>query len=52
MEWNPEPLESQIGIQFKHGDTLRLALMHRSYAEQIGDSEQNNERLNFWVMPS
>lgn len=47
MEWNPESLESQIGIQFKHSDLLRLALMHRSYAEQIGESEQNNERLKF-----
>jgi len=47
MEWNSESLENQIGIQFKHSDTLRLALMHRSYAEQIGEYEQNNERLNF-----
>ena len=47
MEWNPEPVENQISIQFKHGDTLRLALMHRSYAEQIGEYEQNNERLKF-----
>jgi len=47
MEWNPESLESQIGVQFKYGDTLRLALTHRSYAEQIGEADQNNERLKF-----
>lgn len=47
MEWNPESLESQIGIQFKHSETLRLALLHRSYAEQIGEADQNNERLKF-----
>lgn len=47
MEWNPESLESQIGVKFKQGDTLRLALLHRSYAEQIGETDQNNERLKF-----
>lgn len=47
MEWKPESLESQIGIQFKHSDTLYLALMHPSYAEQIGNPEQNNDRLKF-----
>jgi dsRNA-specific ribonuclease len=47
MEWNPEPVEAKIGIQFKTSDTLRLALMHRSYAQQISEPETNNERLKF-----
>ena len=47
MEWNPESVETKIGIRFKTSDTLRLALIHSSYAEQIGEPEQNNQRLEF-----
>ncbi|HAG82652.1 MAG TPA: ribonuclease III [Cyanobacteria bacterium UBA12227] len=47
MEWNPESVEAKIGIHFKTSETLRLALIHRSYAEQIGEPETNNERLEF-----
>jgi len=47
MEWNPEPVEAKIGIHFKNSDTLRLALIHRSYAQQISEPENNNERLEF-----
>lgn len=46
MEWNPEPVEAKIGIHFKNSDTLRLALSHCSYAQQIGEPE-NNKRLEF-----
>ncbi|MBE9129285.1 MULTISPECIES: ribonuclease III domain-containing protein [unclassified Coleofasciculus] len=47
MEWNPEPVETKIGIHFKHSDTLRLSLLHSSYAEQLGELETNNDRLEF-----
>ena len=47
MEWNPEPVEAKIGIHFKTHDTLRLALIHRSYAQQIAEPETNNDRLKF-----
>jgi dsRNA-specific ribonuclease len=45
MEWNPEPVEAKIGIHFKHNDILQLALNHRSHAQQIGEPDNNNERL-------
>jgi dsRNA-specific ribonuclease len=47
MEWNPEPVETKIGIHFKTPDTLLSALIHRSYAEQISGLETDNERLKF-----
>src|SRR5919202_186588 len=47
MEWNPEPVETKIGIHFKTPDTLLCALIHRSYAEQISGLETDNERLKF-----
>ncbi|HBB31275.1 MAG TPA: ribonuclease III [Cyanobacteria bacterium UBA8803] len=47
MEWNPEPVEAKIGIHFKNRETLRLALIHCSYAEQIKEPETNNEGLEF-----
>ncbi|HEY9902220.1 MAG TPA: ribonuclease III domain-containing protein [Candidatus Sericytochromatia bacterium] len=47
MEWNPQPVEAKIGIHFKTSDTLRLALVHRSYAQQISEPEINNDRLKF-----
>lgn len=45
MEWNHKTVETKIGINFKNSDTLRLALMHRSYAQQVGEPENHNERL-------
>jgi ribonuclease III len=51
MEWNPELVEAKIGIQFKTSDTLHLALIHRSYAQQISEPDTNNERLQFLGEP-
>ena len=47
MEWNPEPIEKKIKINFKNQEILRLALIHRSYAQLIGDPENDNQRLEF-----
>lgn len=47
MEWNPEPVEAKIGLQFKTRDTLYLALVHRSHALQISEPETNSDRLKF-----
>ena len=47
MEWNPSPVEDKIGIHFKNSDTLRLALIHQSYAQLINQPEQDNKRLQF-----
>lgn len=47
MEWNHFPVEAKIGIQFKTRDTLLLALIHRSYAQQASEPDTNNERLQF-----
>jgi dsRNA-specific ribonuclease len=44
MEWNPSPVEDKIGIHFKNSDTLYLALIHPSYAQQL-NLENDNERL-------
>lgn len=45
--WNPSQVENKIGINFKHDQTLRLALIHPSYAKQIHEPEVNNQRLEF-----
>jgi len=47
MEWSPEPVEAKIGVQFKTRETLHLALIHRSYAQQVSEPDTNNERLQF-----
>ncbi|MCP2726869.1 ribonuclease III domain-containing protein [Limnofasciculus baicalensis] len=47
MEWNPALVEAKIGIQFKNRDILRLALIHPSYSEELGEGTPNNERLEF-----
>lgn len=47
MNWNPSQVEDKIGIHFKHGQTLRLALIHPSYAKQIQEPEIDNQRLEF-----
>lgn len=44
--WDPSRVESKIGINFKYDQTLRLALIHPSYAKQIHESEDNS-RLEF-----
>ncbi|MEL6442261.1 MAG: ribonuclease III domain-containing protein [Cyanobacteria bacterium J06621_8] len=43
--WEPSPIESKIGIKFKRDQTLRLALIHSSYAKLINEPEINNQRL-------
>ena len=44
--WDSSRVESKIGINFKHDQTLRLALIHPSYAKQIHEPE-DNLRLEF-----
>ncbi len=46
MEWNAT-VEDKIGINFKHRELLYLAMMHPSYAQQINEPEENNQRLKF-----
>ena len=43
--WKPAPIEKKIGINFKYDQTLRLALIHPSYAKLIHEPEINNQRL-------
>ena len=45
--WDSSRVESKIGINFKHDEVLRLALIHPSYAKQIHEPENNNLRLEF-----
>lgn len=45
--WNPSGIENKIGINFKYDQTLRLALIHPSYAKQIHEPEINNQRLEY-----
>lgn len=45
--WNPSGIEAKIGINFKYDQTLRLALIHPSYAKLINEPEINNQRLEF-----
>lgn len=47
MNWNPSLIENKIGLQFKNNKLLRLALIHPSYAIQINEPEEDNERLAF-----
>lgn len=47
MKWNPEPIEKRIKLYFKDNELLRLALIHRSYAQLIGVPEHDNQRLEF-----
>lgn len=43
-----EPLEKDIGVEFKNKDTLRQALVHRSYLNEHPDFHLgHNERLEF-----
>lgn len=45
--WEPSKVEAKIGINFKYDQTLRLALIHPSYAKLIHEPEINNQRLEF-----
>jgi ribonuclease III len=45
--WEPSQIENKIGINFKYDQTLRLALIHSSYAKLINEPELNNQRLEF-----
>ncbi|NEO26049.1 MAG: ribonuclease III, partial [Kamptonema sp. SIO4C4] len=47
IDWNPETVERQIGINFKHSEVLFTALSDISYAKQIEDLTASNERLAF-----
>ena len=44
--WEPSHIENKIGINFKYDQTLRLALIHPSYAKLIHEPEINNQRLS------
>ena len=43
--WEASRIENKIGINFKYDQTLRLALIHPSYAKLINEPEINNQRL-------
>lgn len=43
--WESSGIENKIGINFKYDQTLRLALIHPSYAKLIHEPEINNQRL-------
>ena len=45
--WNSSKIEQKIGINFKYDETLRLALIHPSYAKLIKEPEVNNQRLEY-----
>lgn len=45
--WDSSRIEKNIGINFKYDETLRLALIHPSYAKLIKDPEINNQRLEY-----
>lgn len=45
-----EKVEAKIGVCFQDRSLLRLALTHRSYAQNTGDPNHHNERLEFLGM--
>ena len=45
--WDSSKIEQKISINFKHDETLRLALIHPSYAKLIKEPEINNQRLEY-----
>ena len=45
--WDSSQVEQKISINFKHDETLRLALIHPSYAKLIKEPEINNQRLTY-----
>jgi len=45
--WDASRIEQKISINFKYDETLRLALIHPSYAKLIDEPEINNQRLEY-----
>ena len=45
--WDSSKIEQKISINFKYDETLRLALIHPSYAKLIKEPEVNNQRLEY-----
>ncbi len=45
--WDASKVEQKISINFKYDETLRLALIHPSYAKLINEPEINNQRLEY-----
>ena len=45
--WDASKIEQKISINFKYNETLRLALIHPSYAKLINEPEINNQRLEY-----
>ncbi|MDJ0591488.1 MAG: ribonuclease III domain-containing protein [Pleurocapsa sp. MO_226.B13] len=45
--WDSSRVEQKISINFKHDETLRLAMIHPSYAKQINEPEIDNQRLEY-----
>ncbi|MEA5535452.1 ribonuclease III domain-containing protein [Crocosphaera sp. XPORK-15E] len=47
MDWNSSTVEEKISFNFKNPDLLFLSLTHPSYAKQIDQPENDNERLEY-----
>lgn len=47
MQWNSSLVEEKISFNFKNTDLLFLSLSDPSYAKQINQPENDNERLEF-----
>ena len=45
--WDSSQIEQKISLNFKRDETLRLALIHPSYAKLINEPEINNQRLEY-----
>lgn len=45
--WNSSKIEQKISLNFKRDETLRLAMIHPSYAKLIGEPEIDNQRLEY-----
>ncbi|MCC0177054.1 ribonuclease III [Waterburya agarophytonicola K14] len=45
--WDSSRVEQKISINFKYDETLRLALIHPSYAKLIEEPEIDNQRLTY-----
>lgn len=42
-----EELQQTIGVQFQNADLLRSAFIHRSYLNEVRQTKESNERLEF-----
>ncbi|MEM8780480.1 MAG: ribonuclease III, partial [Cyanobacteria bacterium P01_G01_bin.49] len=47
MQWNSDVVQKKISFNFKNTDLLFLSLTHSSYAKQINQPENDNERLEY-----